>query len=223
MPLIQPFAGSRDRIGAGWSQLAPAEPPRAYTDTMSTTNGGTGNNTRGERVPAIERATGRQWADWVSVFDAHGARSLGHTEIAKLALATMPPNVENEEWWAQGVAIAFEQHAGLRVPGQSSAGDFRVSASRTLPLERDAALAAWVERFGDAAEHLGHEVTGARSSRTEKRSFWRFSLTDAGKVEVSATAKDPARTILAISQDGMSSGERIEEWRAYWKAQLAQL
>ena len=190
---------------------------------MNATSDTTGNNTRGERVPAIERATGRVWTDWVAVFDAHGARSLGHAEIAKLALATMPPNVENEEWWAQGVAIAFEQHAGLRVPGQSSTGDFRVSASRTLPLERDAALTAWTDRFGEAAEHLGHEVSGSRSSRTEKRSFWRFTVAGAGKVEVSATAKDATKTILAISQDGMSSGERIEEWRAYWKAQLAQL
>lgn len=187
----------------------------------------TGNNTRGERVPAIERATGRSWADWVAVFDAHGARSLGHAEIAKLALATMPHGVENEEWWAQGVAIAFEQHAGLRVPGQSSTGTFRVSASCTLPLDRDAALAAWVDRFGEVTEHLGHAVSGGRSSRTEKRSFWRFSLEGAGKVEVAAAlkdaAKDQAKTILAISQEGMDSGDRIEEWRAYWKAQLAQL
>ncbi|GAA2842528.1 hypothetical protein FB468_2501 [Leucobacter komagatae] len=198
---------------------------------MSETGGAetnsTGNNTRGERVPAIERATGRAWADWVAVFDAHGARSLGHAEIAKLALATMPHGVESEEWWAQGVAIAFEQHAGLRVPGQSSTGTFRVSASRTLPLDRDAALAAWVDRFGEVTEHLGHAVSGSRSSRTEKRSFWRFSLDGAGKVEVAAAlkdaAKDQAKTILAISQEGLDSGDRIEEWRAYWKAQLAQL
>lgn len=197
------------------------------SETGSAEANSTGNNTRGERVPAIERATGRSWADWVAVFDAHGARSLGHAEIAKLALATMPHGVENEEWWAQGVAIAFEQHAGLRVPGQSSTGTFRVSASRTLPLDRDAALAAWVDRFGEVTEHLGHAVSGGRSSRTEKRSFWRFSLDGAGKVEVAAAlkdaAKDQAKTILAISQEGMDSGDRIEEWRAYWKAQLAQL
>lgn len=182
-----------------------------------------GNLTRGERVPAIERATGRPWAEWVAVFEAHGARSLGHAEIAKLALATMPAGVDNEAWWAQGTAIAYEQHAGLRVPGQSSTGGFRVSASRTLPLGREAALEAWLAQHAAAAEHLGHAVSGARSSETAKRAFYRFSLDGAGKVEVSATPKDAEKTVVAISQDGLTDGERIEEWRAHWKAQLAAL
>ncbi|KAM9863429.1 hypothetical protein ACI1US_00747 [Leucobacter sp. BZR 635] len=187
-------------------------------------SGGVGNQTRGERVPAIERATGRPWDEWVAVFTAHGARSLSHAEIAKLALSTMPHGVENEEWWAQGVAIAYEQHVGLRVPGQSSTGSFRVSASRTIALDRDAALEAWVVAHGATATHLGHTVTDRRSSRTEKRSFWRFNLAEAGKVEVAATiAKDPAKAIITISQDGLSDGELIEAWRAHWKGQLAGL
>lgn len=190
---------------------------------MSGTTGTPGNQTRGERVPAIERATGRPWSEWVAVFEAHGARSLTHPEIAKLALATMPAGVDNEEWWAQGTAIAYEQHAGIRVPGQSSTGDFRVSASRTLPLGREAALAAWVTAHAEDPEQLGHATSGARTSETAKRSFFRFSLEGAGKVEVSATPKDAQRTTLAISQDGLASGERIEEWRAHWKAQLAAL
>lgn len=185
---------------------------------------GSGNETRGDRVPAIERATGRAWDDWVRVFDAHGARSLPHAEIAKLALATMPPGVESEEWWAQGVAIAFEQHAGLRVPGQSSTGTFRVSASRTVPLDRDAAIEAWRRAFGAEPQHRGLAVENGRSSRTDKRTFWRFALAGGGKVEVSATpAKDPAKSSLTISHDGLPSGDDVEAWRAHWKGQLAAL
>ncbi|KIP52633.1 hypothetical protein [Leucobacter komagatae] len=190
---------------------------------MNSMTGPTGNDTRGERVPAVERATGRSWSDWLAVFDAHGARSLSHAEIAKLALATMPPGVDNEGWWAQGTAIAFEQHVGLRVPGQSSTGDFRVSASRTLPVDRDAAIAAWVAANGAAAEHLGHSVSGLRTSETAKRSFVRFSLGGAGKVEVSAAPKDAGKTVLAVSHEGLADGSVIERWRAHWKAQLGAL
>lgn len=182
-----------------------------------------GNLTRGERVPAIERATGRAWDEWLAVFDAAGARTLGHAEIARIAREHVPAELQNPDWWAQGIAIAFEQHVGIRVPGQSSSGTFRVSASRTLPLDRDAAIEAWVAAHGELSSHLGHAAGTPRPSRTDKRTFWRFPLADAGKVEVSATPKDADRAVLTVSQEGLASGETIEAWRAHWKALLAGL
>ncbi|WP_255572816.1 hypothetical protein [Leucobacter tenebrionis] len=182
----------------------------------------TGNRTRAGNVEALERATGRPWSDWLRVFEAAGAREAGHTEIARVARAAMPEDLQNPDWWAQSAAIAFEQHAGLRVPGQSSSGTFRVGASRTLPLDRDAAIEAWAAAHGGRSEHLGHAAGEARRSRTDKRSFLRFDLEGAGRVEVSATPKGE-KTSLAVSQDGLADGERIEEWRAHWKSLLAEL
>lgn len=184
-----------------------------------------GNLTKGERIPAIERATKRSWAEWVELLEKRGAATLGHAEIARITREFMPDDLKNPDWWAQGTAIAYEQHAGLRVPGQSSTGTFRVGASRTLPLDRDAAIDTWVAGPGRLAEHLGHEVSGARTSRTEKRSFYRFNLAGAGRVEVSATpnAKDPAKVSLAVSHEGLPDAGAIEAWRAHWKAQLAEL
>lgn len=182
-----------------------------------------GNLTRGERVPAIERATGRPWDEWLAVFDSAGARALGHADIARVARANVPAALANPDWWAQGIAIAYEQHIGIRVPGQSSSGTFRVSASRTVALDRDAAIAAWVEAHGDRLDHLGHTAGAPRRSRTEKRTFWRFPLEDAGKVEVAATAKDADRAVVTVSQEGLASGDTIEAWRAHWKALLSAL
>lgn len=181
------------------------------------------NQTRGESIPGIERATNRSWEDWLSYFESHDAAKLPHPEIAKLARAAVPDTVKNPDWWAQGIAIAFEQHAGLRVPGQSSTGTYRVSASRALDVDRDDAIEAWVASHGEAEDHRGHAVTGARRSRTDKRSFFRFSLEGAGKVEVSATpnAKDPSRSTLGVSHDNLASDDDIEPWRAHWKALLA--
>lgn len=148
---------------------------------------------------------------------------MSHTNIAALALELTPPALPNERWWAQAVAIAFEQHAGLRAPGQSAAGDFRVSVSRTLPVGRATALAMWIAAFGADDAHLGHTVSNRRDSETAARAFHRFSLEGAGKIEVAATPKDAAKTVLSISQTALDSGEQIEEWRAYWKAQLTRL
>lgn len=96
-------------------------------------------------------------------------------------------------------------------------------ASRTLPLDRDAAIDAWVSAYGETTDHLGHACGAARPSRTDKRSFWRFSLDGAGRVEVSATPKATDRAVLAINHDGLPDAEQIEQWRAHWKQLLSTL
>ena len=91
---------------------------------------------------AITKATNRPWDDWVAALDAAGAREMNHGDIAKQALKLMPEPVEQKGWWAKGVAIAYEQHTGLRIPGQSSDGDFRTSTTKTFGDDKDAALQA---------------------------------------------------------------------------------
>lgn len=129
---------------------------------------GAGNRTRGENIPAIERATGRAWSEWLRFFDQHKASGLPHPEIARLARGEMPAELQNPDWWAQGVAKP-------------------------------------------------------RTSRTEKRSFWRFSLDGAGKVEVAAIDKGDGRASVTVGHDGIPDGEAIEEWRAHWKGLLSEL
>lgn len=181
------------------------------------------SGTRANSVPALERATGRGWEEWLAHFAAHDAASLPHPEIARIARGFMPAELQNPDWWAQGAAIAFEQHAGLRVPGQSSTGAFRVSASRIVTMDRDTAIEAWVAGPGAVSEHLGHAGSEPRRSRTDKRTFWRIDLEGAGRVELAAAEKDAARSQLALQHTGLDSAEQIGTWRAHWKQLLARL
>lgn len=182
-----------------------------------------GNRTRPNSIPALERASGRSWDDWLAVFEAAGGTSASHGELAAAAIAAMPSDLENPGWWAQGAAIAFEQHTGMRVPGQLSDGSFGVSASRTLETDRDAAIEAWAALVASAADQRGRAFGEPRTSRTGKRSFWRASLADAGKVEASATPKDEGRITFTVSQSGLADGAEIEAWRSHWKALLARM
>lgn len=187
-----------------------------------------GNQTKAENVPAIERASKRSWADWLVLFESAGAAKLPHPEIARIARAAMPDTLKNPDWWAQGTAIAFEQHVGLRVPGQSSTGEFRVSTSRTMACDRDESIARWIARFAEQT-HLDHTAQSARQSRTEKRTFWRASLAVSGseavasKLEVAAEAKPDGRSLVSISHTGLPGADAIEQWRSYWKACLGEL
>lgn len=190
---------------------------------MAAKHGGSGSSTRANSIPALERATGRGWDEWLAHFAAHDAASQPHAEIARIARGFMPDDLQNPDWWAQGAAIAFEQHTGLRVPGQSSTGTFRVSANRTVTMDRDAAVEAWIAGPGAAAAHLGHAASEPRRSRTDKRTFWRIDLEGAGRVELAASEKDAERSQLALQHTDLGGAEQIEVWRAHWKALLAEL
>lgn len=178
------------------------------------------NATRGANIPALERASNVTWADWLELFAGANAASLSHAEIAAIALTRMPTALENPEWWAQMATIAFEQHAGIRRPGQSADGTYRVSASRTITGDRDTAIERWAELALDT-NFLGAERSEPRRSRTDKRTFWRSNLTGLGKLEVAAAAKDETKIIVTISHEGLPAESDVERWRAFWKEQLA--
>ena len=181
-----------------------------------------GNDTKANSIASIERATEKTWQTWLQVFGAANAENLAHPEIVSLVRAELPLTLQNPDWWAQGVAIAFEQHAGLRVPGQSSTGEYRVGASRTVQFERDAAIERWVQLWGEA-DHLGQPVFNVRRSRTEKRTFWRAQLGDVGKLEVAAAAKGDDKAIVSTELTRLRSPDQIGEWRAHLKQCLAAL
>lgn len=172
----------------------------------------------------IAAATGRTWDDWVEVLEAAGAREMPHSAIAVLALKHMPESLERAEWWAQATAVAYEQHAGLRVPGQTCTGDFQLSTSKTVAGDKDSALEAWVALAGEREEFGGVEVEapGAASS-TEKWRYWRVPLADGTRVALNFSDKAGGKCSVGLVHSKLDPAEAIEFWRPVWKDLLGQL
>lgn len=172
----------------------------------------------------IEKTSGRSWEGWVTLLDAAGAEKLKHSEIATLSYENMPEHVSNRGWWAQGVAIAYEHQKGLRVPGQSSTGDFSANASKTLAGDKDTVLSRWMdvvegrEEFGDVP--VEDEPT---TSSTEKWRYWRTSLADGTRVSVTISEKPGGKSTLAVQHSKLESAEDIDRWKPIWKEILSQL
>ncbi|MFC7403630.1 hypothetical protein [Georgenia alba] len=173
---------------------------------------------------AVATATGRTWPEWVSLLDDAGARQMNHTEIARLALELMPEGARQKEWWAQGTAVAYEQHAGLRVPGQTCDGDFQLSTTRTVQGDKDDALAAWLDAVAAGEQLGGVLVEGlATTSSTEKWRYWRARLADGTRVAVSISDNGAGKASVGLVHSKLDSAEAIEQWRPVWKDLLAQL
>lgn len=172
----------------------------------------------------IATATGRSWEEWVDLLDSAGAREMTHTAIARQTLELMPETMERREWWAQGTAIAYEQHTGLRVPGQSCDGKFQTSATKTVPGDMDRALAAWRELVDGRDEFGGVPLDGPpTTSATEKWRYWRVALADGTRVAVNVSAKPGGKATVGVNHTKLDSAEAIDFWKPIWKQFLAQL
>ena len=179
---------------------------------------------KSSNTAGIAAATGRAWDEWVELLDAAGAREMTHSAIAVLALKHMPESLERDEWWAQAAAVAYEQHAGLRVPGQTCTGDFQLSTSKTVAGDKDAALQAWVALVGGREEFGGVQVESEPStSSTEKWRYWRVPLADGTRVALNFSDKAGGKCTVGVVHTKLDSAEAIEYWRPVWKEMLGQL
>lgn len=177
-----------------------------------------------EKAGAIERATGTSWPDWRRIMTDGGAADAGHAGLARIALAAMGERVEYPGWWAQSVAVAYEQDTGRRVKGQVADGTFQVSATRTLPGTMDEVFEAWLARAQKLTEIDGAAIVDSpRETGTAKRRHWRIGLADGTRPVLSAEAKGQVRAFLTATHTKLPSIEQLERWRAAWKDQLAGL
>jgi hypothetical protein len=176
--------------------------------------------TKPVNTAAIAKGTGRSWEDWLAFLRSIDAENLSHKEIAERVSATGHAT----GWWAQSIAVAFEQSIGRRAPGQDNDGTFQVSTTRTLPGTMDEALVAWVALVGNRKEFMGVAVSrGPETSRSEKFCYWRCTLSDGSRVSMNFHDKAPGRASIGLGHDRLQSPADVERWREFWKGLLKQL
>ena len=174
-------------------------------------------------APVI-RATGKAWTEWFAILDEREARSLTHTDIARL----LREDYHVPSWWSQSVTVEYEKHIGRRETGQRQSGEYTTTVSRTLPGTMDEALDRWLARL--AAEDEKGAFDGvpfadeASISRTPKWRYWRVPLADGSKVTVHISAKQGGETALvAVETAKLSARADIARWKTFWKAYLTGL
>lgn len=127
-------------------------------------------------------------------------------------------------WWAQNVTVAYEQHAGRRVPGQRNDGTFDVSVSKTLDGSMDDVFASWLKLVKEIKEFDGVKLEkDPFVSKTEKYRNWRAALDDGSRVVVGLYQKTPDKTMFPLAHEKLQFAGQAEEKRAFWKKFLEKL
>lgn len=175
-----------------------------------------------EHAARILRGTGIEWSEWIDHLTPVSDAS--HTELAGIALSLIEGRglSRSPEWWAQGVAVAWEQCIGRRAPGERCDGTFSMTVSMTLPLALDEVARRFAAFMAPREELLGVPLDGpARTSSTEKWRYWRAGLADGTRVSVNMQAKGEGKSSVAVNHDGFPEATGKEGARAFWRGLLA--
>lgn len=181
--------------------------------------------TKAMNTEAYERATKRPWAEWITLLDELGARELEHQAIVPLVQRELEQlDLKSPGWWAQGITIAYEQHIGRRLPGQKPDGSFASSASRSYPGSMDDANFAWTALVKDRTSFVELDVAdGPSASATPKWRYWRCTLADDSRVNVTINEIGPAKSRVSVEHSKLTSTEAADEAKFFWKLLLSNL
>ena len=156
---------------------------------------------------SVEKATGRNWAQWVRTLDAAGAGEKPHRDIARHVSSLGTP-----DWWSQMVTVGYERIRGLRERGQRRGGGYEATKSRTFAVS--------VEKLFDACANarkrrrwLPVKVTIRRA--TPPRSL-RVLWEDGTPVQFGFFSKGPGKSSLAVSHEKLPDKAAAEAAKKAW-------
>lgn len=166
----------------------------------------------GITTPAVEKATGRSWADWFEVLDGAGAKSWPHAEIAQWLQKKHRVN----DWWSQMVTVGYEQITGRRVKNQKTDG-FEISVSKTIAAPVAVAFEAWK----DAAireRWLPRTPLSVRKATPHKsiRILWPDDTT----LSVNFWPKGPLKCQVVPQHGKLPDAATAERMKTFWTQQL---
>jgi hypothetical protein len=165
--------------------------------------------------PAVLKATGRGWDEWLKVLDRAGAKAMAHKDIAML----LARKFAVPDWWCQMVTVGYEQARGLRVKHESAAG-FRASASRTVAVPVAELYAAWADARARGAWLPGAAMQVRRATPNKSmRATWNVRE----DLEVGFAAKGARKSLVQVQHGKLPGVAAVKRSKAFWTAALARL
>jgi uncharacterized protein YndB with AHSA1/START domain len=176
------------------------------------------NIVAGSGDEAVQRATGKTWAEWLAVLDKAGAQEMTHKEI----VAIVRDRFGVGPWWQQQVTVGYEQLRQNRQKGETPDG-FEVSASKTIGVPLARLYAAFADEAARAA-WLGRKplsVTKA-TARKSLRIAWGAGKRSS-RVSVDFYAKGTGKSMVQLQHSRIADAATAEKIKAMWRGALEKL
>jgi hypothetical protein len=166
------------------------------------------------------------------VLDRFGGVEKGHTAAAR----HLREAHQVDGWYSQGITVAYERARGLRVVNQRTGGSYEVSASKVMPVDVAAAVAALVNarRRRQWTDPLDAALRAALSAALGGRTAKGFAMKangdarcrfpwDGTAVEITVSPRRTGTCVVVVAHQKLPSPQAVEERRGQWRAALAAL
>ncbi|MFC7305668.1 hypothetical protein ACFQVC_15725 [Streptomyces monticola] len=169
---------------------------------------------------ALTEATGKDWVGWFAVLDKWGAAGperRSHTDIAR--------HLRDEHgvngWHAQSITVGYEQERGLREVGQSCAGTWEASASKTV----NAPAVKVTEAFVDEDVRRRWLPDGDLTVRTHRPGKSLTADWDGGasRISVFLTVKSETKTVVGVGHHKLADADAVAAYKEFWREHLTAL
>jgi len=165
---------------------------------------------------AVRAKTGKNWQGWFSILDKAAAKKMNHTEIATYLYEKHKLN----GWWAQMVAVTYEQAKGLRQKYEKPGG-YEISVSKVIPVT----LSKLYKSFEDEKirkqwlNEKGVEISTATPNKSI-RAAWNDKKT---RLDVNFYDKGDCKAQIVVQHTKLANMTEAEKMKKYWKGKLEKL
>ncbi len=166
---------------------------------------------------SVRATTGRGWDEWFEELDQAGAGAWKHKQIAKHILE----GYGITHWWAQTVAVAYQNARGLRDKHEMPDG-YQVQRQKRIDAPVERAWRAWADEELRAKWLPEAAEARVRSLRDDKRMI-RLDWPDGTRIMACARPHGDGKCETGVQQSRLADAAAAERAKEYWSAKLTEL
>jgi len=165
---------------------------------------------------AVKAKTGKNWQGWFAILDKAKAQKMSHTEIATY----LYDKQKQDGWWAQMVAVTYEQVRGLRQKYEKPGG-YEVSVSKVIPVPLSSLYKSWMDEKvrNQWLKEKGMVVSKATPHKSI-RAAWNDNKT---RLDINFYDKGSSKSQVVVQHARLANITEAEKMKKYWKEKLEKL
>ncbi len=165
---------------------------------------------------AVQKATGKNWAQWFAIMDKADASKMSHPEIVRM----IGSKHKCPSWWRQMVTVEYERARGMRKIHETTSG-FHAGRSLTVGVPIAKLFDAWQDVSARRRWLKDADLTVRKANANKSmRITWGDGKTN---VEAMFYSKGARKSLLTVDVTKLPNAKAVEHWKSYWGAQLTKL